>query len=384
MADYSANATQLSGPQGAGAQVVAPVQEQVVPNNIVSSIANLGEAFANSFANSKKEEQEKRKNDIIGQYVKNETVINDAVSQGLDAGQAAARSRANANKFLASYPEYYKEFKDAGSALKGLTEAGEVEDELKMQRELYKGQVSRAQSAGYTIDASMPKTLIDSQLRSHETEIRAQKQMDEMYKRNGERRSQNAEERQVFDRELKTTSIRLLNEIAGDRLDSASQYVANLAGNVKSGKVTHEVAQQQLAREFSTINASLQSAASVNPELAGPYRSLFGDMQKLGQELLDPKNQVKDAENQLKELILRQKLILASDPKNASIFAASELLGPNASVALSAGNQITNHLAKMLTTDQYQEPLCVDRCKTCGELGFGEYRFRQTSRPSAD
>lgn len=350
MAEYGPSATQLSAPQGAGAQVIAPVQQTFVPRDIASGIGMVADVFSKYSEASKKEEAEKRKQDVLGQYIRSETVINDAVAQGLDAGQAAARSRANGNKFLASYPEYAKDFESARNSLKGITEAGEVEDEVKERKRLFRAQISNAQQAGYTIDPSMPAEVIQSQIDSHQTEVRAQAELDRAYKARSDIRAQNAEDRAVADRHIKDTSIKVLNEVAGARMQAVGGFVASLASDVKQGKIPLEQAQLKLTQEFSVINATLQSAASVNPELASPYRTLFREMQDLGTKLIDPKTQVENSDNQIKELINRSKLMILSDPNSANIVAASQLLGANAQIALAAGNQVTNQIASMIKT----------------------------------
>lgn len=350
MADYSGNATQLSAPQAAGAQVVAPVEVQAVPNNaVMGALGNIADIFANGLKQNAKAEAQKRENEIVGQYVKEQTRINDGIAQGvLDAGTAGARSRASANKFLASYPEYYKEFEAAGKALKGITEQGEVQDQLTMERNLYKEQISKAQAAGFNIDPSAPKNVIDLQLKSYNVGVRAETELRAMYSANAEKRAQSAEDRLIADKELKATSIRLLNDIGGARLESTGAVMTSIATDVRSGKITPEEGNIKLTQEFATINATLQSAASTSPELAAPYRTLFGEMQKLGQDMLDPKKRTEDQDNQIKELLNRQKLLILATPQHAALVATSQLLGANAQVALTAGATMTPLIAQMI------------------------------------
>lgn len=350
MAEYGASATQLSAPQGAGTQVVQPTQENYPVNHGVAAIGGLVDIFAKGLIDSRKAEAEKRKNDVIGQYVKEQTLINDGITQGMDPSQAAARSRASANKYLASYPEYYKDFSAAQQAIKGITVQSEVEDQLTLEKKLYEGRITRAQTAGFSIDASQPKNVVDLQLKAYETSVRADAELSAKYRANAENRAQSAEDRAVFQQEVKTTSIRLINEIAGSRMEASSAYIANMAANVKSGKTTYEDAQIQVTREFSVINAAIQSAASINPELAAPYRTLFGELQKLGMDLINPENQIKDTENKIKQLINQQKLIILATPQHAAVVATSQLLGANAQVALTAGNMLTPTIAAMINT----------------------------------
>lgn len=351
MADYSAQAASLPPPQAAGANVVQPVETQATKSPILSILDEFADVIGKGLKNKSKDEAEARKNAVVGQYVKEQTLINDAITQGLPADQAGARQRASANKFLASYPEYYKEFKSAQDTIKGITEQGEAEDKVKQENQFYKERVTRAQSAGYSIDTTAPKAVQDLQLKAYDTVVRADKELSDKYKANAERRSQSAEDRQVFDRELKDTSIKVINEIAGTRLESTGAFITNVATDVRGGKLTAEQGNLKIANEFAAIYATLQSAASTSPELAAPYRTLFDQLHKVGVDMLDPNKSIQEQENQIKEIINRQKLFILADPQAAGVVAASQLLGANAQIALSAGNKITPIIAKMIGTN---------------------------------
>lgn len=352
MADYSAQATGLAAPQAAGSQVIQPVREEATSYS--PALALVGDIVGGVSAFLKKDaakEAEERKNKIVGQYIQEQTRINDAIEQGLPADQAGARSRASSNKFLASYPEYFKDFEAANKAIKGITEQGEAVDEVTMQKNLHKERVSRAQAAGYSIDTSAPKSVQDAQLRAYDAVVRADAELNKLYRHNAENRAANAEERAVQDRELKRTSIRLINEIAGTRLESTGAFLNNVATEVKGGKMSPEEGQLKIANEFSTIMATLQSAASTNPELAAPYRTLFEDMHKAGLNLIDPKKIVDRQEDEIKMIINRSKLLLLnSDPKVAGVVATSQMLGTNAEIALAAGNIISPVISQMVST----------------------------------
>jgi hypothetical protein len=114
MADFSVNATQLSAPQGAGANVISPVQ-QAAPDTsgFLSSplVASVVDVFSKGLVATRKEEADKRKATIVNGYIREETTLNDAVASGqMTASQAAARSRATFNKYAAGYGEFIEDF----------------------------------------------------------------------------------------------------------------------------------------------------------------------------------------------------------------------------------------------------------------------------------
>lgn len=350
MADYSAQATNLQSPQGAGAVVIQPVENRAVASPVFSALGDLTSMVLTGLKSKDKDLADERKRAIVGQYVKEQTALNDALSQGLPAAQAGARSRASASMYLASYPEYEKDFNSAQKTLMGITELGVAEEQVKSEKEFYKQNISRAQAAGYNIDPNSPKSTIDLQLNAFNATVRANEQMTQAYKASAEQRAISAEDRTVQNEELKRTSIGLINNIAGTRLEATGAVLTDIAGAVRAGTITQEQGKLKITQEFATIYATLQSAASTNPELAAPYRTLFDQLNKVGIDMLNPENVVKDQENQIKEIINKRKLIALADPKLATIVAASELMGANAQIALSAGNSITPIIAQMLDT----------------------------------
>ena len=129
MADFSPNATQLSGPQGAGAGVIAPVQEQVVANPFMGALQGITGLLEAGIKNNAKQEAMKLENSVIGGYIQRQNAINDGVISGeLNPSRAAAESRVNFDKHLAGNPQYAKSLIEAKNALSGGGTLGEIED----------------------------------------------------------------------------------------------------------------------------------------------------------------------------------------------------------------------------------------------------------------
>lgn len=347
MADYSANATQLSPAQGAGADVrITPVESD---NTLATAVKTIGNIFVKGFENYQKEEADKRKNGVISNYVTMEAAINDAVTTGqMSPAQAAARSRANFNLHAASYSEYIKDFEAAGKALRGFTEAGEVQDQIKRERDIRTADIEEARKRGFTFLPGMSRQAEDDQINATKTSIRAEQELEARYKSNAEARAQGTFDAVVAERENKNLSFKLINDIAGSNLQAFQSFSVTLGEQVRTQKMTPEMAQAALSERFANISAALQSAARTNPELAAPYRSLFGEMNTVATKLIDPKNQAEDLQNQLKIITTRMKLIAMSDPKDAALIIANELLPNN--LALQSSVQSVSLLARLANT----------------------------------
>lgn len=337
MADYSENATQLSAPQGAGANVAAPQGSEFHMPEIVKDITNI---FAKGLQTNAKEEAEKRKQGVVSQFVKNEAAFNDAVTTGqMTPAQASARSKANFNQFAAGYSEYITDFSDAAKALRGFTEAGEVQEKIKNERDIRKADIDEARKAGFSFVPGMSPQAEDDQIQAYKTRLVSEQQMDRLYKANAEARAQGTFDQNVADKQAKDMSFRVINDIAGSNLQAFQSLTTTLAGNVKNGSMTNEGAQAALNERFSNISAAIQAAARTNPELASPYRQLFEQMNTAGMKMLQPKasnEELQKAEDELKLIQTRMKLVAMADPAIAATVVSNQLLPNNPSLALAS------------------------------------------------
>ena len=350
MAEFGTQATQLSAPQGAGSQPIAPVREQYVNDSILNSpiIGEVGDIIQKGLVGLRKQEQEDRKNSVLGGYVQEETAINNAVSTGqLSPSAAAARSRANANKYYAGYPQYIEDFEKAGKALRGFTEAGEVQEQLKAERQIRERDKEAASTAGFSFTAGMSKEAEDAQIAAHKTNVRVQQQLQQQFQINQEKRAQGTFDQAQADRDSKETAIQAINSVAGDNMAAFQAYGNTIVQDVKSGKRTSDEGQLLLTERFSNIGAAIQSAARLNPELAAPYRTLFNESNELFKRMLDPKAEADKLENELKRVTTRLKLVALNDPKFAATVTTSQLLGNNPTISFASSAEVMGAIARI-------------------------------------
>jgi hypothetical protein len=349
MAEFGVQATQLSAPQGAGANPVAPVETINPLAPLVNAAGGVLDIVAKGLKANQKEEAEKRKQAIISGYVKTETKINDAVSTGqMTPAQASARSRANFNQYAAGFSEYIEEFEKAGKALRGFTEKGEVEDAIKAERVLRDRDVTQAQQRGFTFVPGMTKAQEDAQIEASKTGIRAEQMLSNFYKSQDELRASGRYNEEIAKRDAQNLSVTLITEIAGSNIQAFQQFGASLGEQVRSGKMDPQNAQVVLAERYSNIQGAIAAAARTNPELSGPYRTLFNELNVVNQKLIDPKSNAEEVENQLKVILGRAKLLaVSSDPKVKAAVVASQLLPNSVEVALQVSPQVNEIFAKI-------------------------------------
>lgn len=342
MADFSINATQLAEPQGAGAKVISPVQSMDTgPNPLNSIFGNVVDIFAKGLANNQKAQQEAQKNEVVGQFVKEQTRINQSVRTGqMSAAEADVHYRANFSSFAERNPSFLEDFRKASDALKGSSEQGTVDTEIRLQREQRQKDISDAAKDGMVFVKGMSEETIDSAIKNHKLKVQARAEFQDLVARNNEYRAGTNFNQAVADREMKDASFNLISKIAGSEIQDAQRFSNDLGVMVRSGKMPFQEAQIKLTERFSNIEIALQSAARTNPELAAPYRTIFATLNTMGQKLIDPKAQAEDVKNQFDILVGRMKLMaVQQDPKTLAAVTTSQLFPASIDAALAMNGE---------------------------------------------
>lgn len=340
MADFSVN---LAGPQGAGAVPVAPVQEQNIPGtgNGFKVLEGIVDIFAKGLVADNKAKALERKNAVVGEYVKNESVYSDALVTGQwGASQVGGASRANFNKMIASYPEYATELMEARKAVYDGTETGEAQKKVDAEIAFRQKEKERASAAGYTFFAGMSPATEEKTIAASQATVRINSEFEAAAKRSAEARAQAGEGRavashtlQMQDYQDKQNAVKGLLEIADRNFDSLGGVAKDLlADPAKSVEERTALFDQNVQR----IKTGMLAVAAKNPEMAAPWQRLVDDMQGTFAKLADPKNK---AEGEL--AILRAqwesqqykaKLMITADPQARAAVAISSLFPNNPSL----------------------------------------------------
>lgn len=368
MADFN---VQLSAPQGAGAREIQPFQERVTeyqPNPLVKEVVNI---FANGLANTRKQEAEDRKNAVIGEYIRNETVYSSALTQGSwNASQTATASRANYSKFLASYPEYVEELGKARTQIYSGTDIGQAQQEVDQSIKMRNDQITKARDAGYVIPDFASVQTQDYMIDAHQSRIALDRELNDQIKRNqearaaaGETRAQQSHDIQLNEYATKQNAGNGIISLFSKNIDAVNSLSKDVFGNPN---IPFEQKQNILDSQIRNLKSGLASVAVFNPELATPFNRILDDISQTTAKLADPKNQSATALQALKDeyetQMTKAKLLVIQDPTTRNAVAVSSLFGNNPQISLSlAGNGVlTGTLAKLgLGPDSGQAPKVV-------------------------
>lgn len=354
MADFT---TTLSAPQGAGANPVAPVQEQQVPfqpNPLLEVVTNI---FAKGIANQRQQDALDRKNAVVGEYVKSQNVYSDALTSGSwNAAQVGTASRANYAKFAASYPEYITELNEARKSLTEGTEIGEAQRQVQDEQKRFNDDLDRASAAGFTIYPNMSKDAKEKTIAANKAQITLDKQTADALKANAETRAVNAENRSaqthlftMQEHVNKQNAIRGLVDIADKNFDALNSIQKDLLGNPS---IPFEQKQLLFNDNVNRIKQGLQAIAAQNPELAAPWQKLVDDIGSSFTKLADPKTksdtELQLLKNEFDSRMYKAKLMVTTEPKYLNAVAVSSLFGNNPTLIQLAGTPVITGLLAQL------------------------------------
>lgn len=361
MAEFGTQATQLSAPQGAGSAPLAPVQQQAVNTSMTPMLAQAAPAIAQGISNIFAAKAAEAEATYVNSYTAEINAVNNSLrDESISSSEAMARTRSINQKYL-SNSQYADAIDKQRKFLEGGTDLGVAVDAVKTDADLRKSAKLAAQADGVEFYQGMSRQAEDAVLRAHASSVRMQKQFEQQLKINQEARSQGTWDREMRDAQLKDQSISLLNDLAGTHLESSRAIALDLKQQVASGKKSIDQAQMDLAMHFTRINAGLTAASGKNPELAGSYTKLFGDLQKASEALLDPKADATKLQGQIDTLVKMQGLsALQRDPILQRSVAAAELFkgSPMAlQTALGTNSGVTTAVTQMISGNPNVNPV---------------------------
>lgn len=354
MADFSVQATRMPDAQNNVARdIVSPVHEQAMQTNIVPVLGTVTDMLMKGFDASRKADMEAQRQAVVGGYARDQQLINDGIASGeIRPDRAATQSRALFGKYLAGYSVFADDLHKINNAMRSGSEMGQAEESAKAAIEAQKAREASARSNGVTLYPWMDPATKEVMLQGNEFNIRAEKDWKQKQERSAEQRAVSADERAMLDRDRKEGALQVVTDLAGSHLNTTSAFIQDMAGKVSQGKIPFEDAQVMMTQHFATIEATIQSASGLNPEIAAPYRTLFADLKALGSKAIDPKTNAETSKALFDELMYKAKLVaVTSDPALKATVVANSLMGGNAVTVLKSLTPITNYIDKASRID---------------------------------
>lgn len=363
MADFSPTATQLAAPQGAGSAPVAPVQEQAVNESAISVLASAGNLIGRGIAEMVKPAAG---NTATDWWIGEQSKLNDVMAKDPSkASEVAVRSR--------SLYQQAVSMASATGGAKGVTalanarqqfiagtEMGQAEETVKTAADMRKDEIKSANTAGFEIDPSGAKPVVDAQLKQFRQYKSMITNLDLMGKQLDVEKKQTDAEKEKMARQ----SHGMMTDYSLTVTESRFAQARDLRSKIDQGGNPVEIMAQyeQLAVKD---NQTLLVLEGMNKGAADEFRKYLTQVHTLGKDFLSGTKRAEVFDGEAKSLINQQTVIGMQNPEMARRASAMRLF-PN--VVLSNDsiapvmNWIDGKAARVVGTDS--EPAVTKTTKS--------------------
>lgn len=354
---FGVDATQLSAPQGAGAQAIQGVATPTSTFTLPEGIMNIGvqvvkDIRAGEIAKTK-EAKDAQKNDLISRYVTSvNRLVEDGEASGMSPSEITARRRAIGSQFAsqAASMGIIEDLDKANKALNNLGAAGAVESAEEQARAQRIKDVDFLRGRGRYVPPTASPEYIQELLDNSAQLDFYEKQYQQERKEIDSSRSDLTFSQSQADRATKEAGVKYLTSYAATQFTATQTQTQEVADRFRSGEITIDEARLQINKSAVETEAVLVQMAASNPELATPYKQAFSKLHEVQLKRLESPSEELDLE--LKTHINRAKLMMIQrTPEALQAVAASQLLGQTTIGALNAESLAARIIPQMTMTD---------------------------------
>lgn len=354
MADFSVNATQLSAPQGAGSQVLSPVQTPQESSNM-GLLGGIVDIFARGLVDTRKEKAAAQSTAVITDFNQKMDAIASAKAAGtIDAAKAGLLSRKLYSTSLANHATETDALTKSWKAFSGGTEIGEAQTEEQKSKQVLADGVAAAKKDGFSIPEGASDKTIALTIKAHEASIAFDKQTARDMAASAEQRaitsSKDSHTRAVNeldDRERDKTLRTGLHMQFGNNVEAA---LSSAQDAIADAKLNPEQKTASVGMAFSRLEMAMTSIAKQNPSLVTPYSNMLKDLKASLVIQTDTSKmsteQLTVAKNNYELTLLHYKQMMVNDPQMAATVAASQVLPNNPTVFVKSTPAVTAWFAK--------------------------------------
>lgn len=341
MAEFGPEATQLSAPQGAGANPIQGVETPSYTPNL-APIANLASGISDIFSKLKKDKGAEQDQANLSGFTNDLSAAEQEFEQTGDANKFAVRKGQLIRKWQVAAPHLSGEYKKIlGVAQEGTT--GRAEDVRKQRQEFEKDALMEGFKMGIPNVPGTEKTTVDAVLATR----RFRAKQDEAFQtaeRNVKMAGWSDEEKK---RVAKEQSGQNLVELSGAHLMSFGANLTALAKKVSAGMDPAEAMGMAMG-QYNSIVAQLDSISIYDPSMAEPFRRQFNQTLDAFKPYFAKGADVEGIENQWKNIQAQANInTIGKDPKLLKLFTLSKAFQNQPSVGLAIHPELKKTLAAM-------------------------------------
>lgn len=321
MADFNVD---LQAPQGAGASPVAPVSSGFKIPGLVEDIVGV---FAKGLQESRKEKAEAIKQAVVGEYAQKLSAIEDAqISGQWNASRVNTERRKLHSQFVASNPEFVKDFKEISSSFLDAGGVKEALDEEQMKQDERKAERKDMINSGMFIPEWASPELEESMRNAYRTTKAADVEFKRATDRTSELRAQKQEMRTDERYTLESQVERGIGSMMTTHFEPASLFVNGIADRAREGADPKQLL-QDIGQYFANIEAGIAQISIAKPSTGEAARNSFGTLRAMAEEAVSSKKGAESLRFRLEEMQSGLKLsALSNSPQLQTGYVLSTLM----------------------------------------------------------
>lgn len=352
MAEFGPQATELSAPQGAGANPTQGVQTSSYTPDLspVASLFQKGVAMYEDFQKKKAKEGEEA---VLSGFANEMGAAEQEYLQDQNSNKYMVKRGLIINKYRTMAPGLTTEFsKMMGLSKEGI--GGMAEDEETASRKRRQSVLTAAVDAG--IPQPRGKEAEDAVIDAMQTSRRIQAQTKEMFESRQREAQMSTWEREQSSAQRKEQAASNLVLLSGKHSQAFGQQMRALAKAVSTGQMTPEAATAEADAYMNTIQMQINSIAVYDKEMAAPFKAEFDRMYSTMSPFFKKGSDLEAMENQWKKMEAAAKIrVLGNNPDLHSMSVLSQAFGNQPEVFQRADPVISSALMKMGLKERGQD-----------------------------
>lgn len=352
MAEFGPQATELSAPQGAGANPTQGVQTSSYTPDLspVASLFQKGAAMYEDYQNKKAKEGQDA---VLSGFANEMGAAEQEYLQDQNSNKYMVKRGLIINKYRTMAPGLTTEFsKMMGLSKEGI--GGMAEDEEAATRKRRQSILSAAVDAG--IPQPRGKEAEDAVIDAMQTSRRIQAQTKEMFESRQREAQMSTWEREQVAAQRKEQAASNLVLLSGKHSQAFGQQMRALAKAVSTGQMTPEDATAEADAYMNTIQMQINSIAVFDKEMAAPFKAEFDRMYSTMSPFFKKGSDLEVMENQWKKMEAAAKIrVLGNNPDLHSMSVLSQAFGNQPEVFQRADPVISSALMKMGLKERGQD-----------------------------
>lgn len=349
MADFNVS---LQQPQGAGAGVLSPVQQQVTrfENPFVATALGMTEIFVKNQRENEKKKAEEQKNTVLQEYAQRYNTIAEDRTGQLSNPQKSALTGSLFSQYVAQHPELVDEFKKITSGSREMGNMVGVIDEEKAIKDERRKRVSDMANSGLVVSVTDSPEYQDGMWRVRQETVRQQQLAEEIRKRESHAASMASEARSAETYDLKRQAEVSLTNQGSEYLNAMRLKADALIKEAGGDPEKIKQAQADWSKVMGLYDQTITSVGIHNPELANSWRTPAKTIDQYFQDAIVGKTVTEAQNNQVKMIEYGTKTKLMSTPEGAAFFTSVQM-APNAfdQILKNVGTQTLSNVFKAVT-----------------------------------